>query len=158
MALSLARTRAQIQSYIDFLHQYNRLPPRSLRRFADRHAQRALARTVREGKRPRLGGYEFSAVRFRSVSGDGVEAVLGIDRRLRPARPLRAFVGHRFTPGVTNNLRHNLQLLCRPYGVSLWYSDTDVPNGSVFETIVQRSAKATSACSTIAKPKCGRTC
>jgi len=64
--------------------------------------------------------------------------VLGIDRRLRPARPLRAFVGHRFTPGVTNNLRHNLQLLCRPYGVSLWYSDTDMPNGSVFETIVQR--------------------
>lgn len=47
-------------------------------------------------------------------------------------------MGHRFTPGVTNNLRHNLQLLCRPYGVSLWYSDTDMPNGSVFETIVQR--------------------
>ena len=47
-------------------------------------------------------------------------------------------MGHRFTPAVTNNLRHNLQLLCRPYGVSLWYSDTDMPNGSVFETIVQR--------------------
>jgi predicted nucleotide-binding protein len=39
---------------------------------------------------------------------------------------------------VTNNLRHNLQLLCRPYGISLWYSDSDMPNGSVFETIVQR--------------------
>src|ERR1019366_9183913 len=113
-----------------------RLPPRSLKRFEDRPARRALARTVREGKRPRLAGHEFSAVRFRSVSGESAEAVLGIDRRLRPARPLRAFVGHRFTPEVTNNLRHNLQLLCRPYGVSLWYSDTDMPNGSVFETIV----------------------
>jgi hypothetical protein len=51
---------------------------------------------------------------------------------------LRAFVGHRFTPAVTNNLRHNLQLNCRPYGISLWYSDTDTPNGSVFETIVSR--------------------
>jgi hypothetical protein len=136
MALSLARASAQIQAYVDFLHQYNRLPPRSLKRFEDRPARRALAQTVREGKRPRLAGHEFSAVRFRSVSGESAEAVLGIDRRLRPARPLRAFVGHRFTPEVTNNLRHNLQLLCRPYGVSLWYSDTDMPNGSVFETIV----------------------
>jgi hypothetical protein len=134
MALSLAGASAQIQGYIDFLHQYNRLPPRSLKRFADRRAQRALAKTVMEGKRPRLAGYEFSAVRFRSVSGDAVEA----DRRLRPARALRAFVGHRFTPGVTNNLRHNLQQLCRPYGVSLWYSDSDMPNGSIFETIVLR--------------------
>jgi hypothetical protein len=138
MALSLAQAITQIQSYIDFLHQYNRLPARSLKRFADRRAQRAMARTVRQGKRLRLGGYEFSAVRFRSVSGDAVEAVLGIDRRLRPAHPPRAFVGHRFTAAVTNNLRHNLQLLCRPYGISLWYSDSDMPNGSVFETIVQR--------------------
>ena len=138
MALSLARAVAQIQRYIDFLHQFNRLPERSLKRFADRPAQRALARTVREGKRPHLAGYEFSIVRFRSVAGDPVETVLGIDRRLRHVRPLRAFVGHRFMPGVTNNLRHNLQLLCRPYGISLWYSDTDMPNGSVFETIVER--------------------
>jgi hypothetical protein len=138
MALSLGQAIAQVQSYIDFLHQYNRLPERSLKRFADRRAQRAMARTVREGKRLRLAGYEFSAMRLRSVSGVGVEAVLGVDRRLRPAHPLRAFVGHRFTPGVTNNLRHNLQLLCRPYGISLWYSDSDMPNGSVFETIVQR--------------------
>jgi hypothetical protein len=138
MALSLAQASAQVQSYIDFLHQYNRLPARSLKRFADRRAQRALAKTVMEGKRPRLAGYEFSAVRFRSIAGAGAEAVLGIDRRLRPAHALRAFVGHRFTPGVTNNLRHNLQLVCRPYGISLWYSDTDMPNGSVFETIVER--------------------
>ncbi len=138
MALSLAESSTQIQAYVDFLHQYNRLPVRSLKRFEDRIGQRALARTVLEGRSPRVAGYEFSAVRLRSISGNTVEAVLGIDRRLRPVRPLRAFVGHRFTPGVTNNLRHNLQLLCRPYGISLWYSDTDMPNGAVFETIVQR--------------------
>jgi hypothetical protein len=46
MALSLAQAITQIQSYIDFLHQYNRLPARSLKRFADRRAQRAMARTV----------------------------------------------------------------------------------------------------------------
>jgi hypothetical protein len=69
MALSLAEASAQIQAYIDFLHQYNRLPVRSLRQFADRRARRALARTVRAGKRLRLAGYEFSAVGFRSVSG-----------------------------------------------------------------------------------------
>jgi hypothetical protein len=106
MALSLDRAITQIQSYIDFLHRYNRLSPRSLKRFEDRRGQRALARTVLEGRSPRLAGYEFSAVRLRSVSGDSVEAVLGIDRRLRPARALRAFVGHRFTAGVINNLRH----------------------------------------------------
>ena len=158
MALSLAEASTQVQAYVDFLHQYNRLSVRSLKRFADRRVQRALARTIRQGNRSRLAGYEFSAVRLRSISGNTVEGVLGIDRRLRPAHPLRAFVGHRFTPAVTNNVRHNLQLLCRPYGVRLWYSDTDMPNGAVFETIVQRSGKATSACLTIAKPKCGRTC
>src|ERR1017187_6995094 len=128
MALSLAEASTQVQAYVDFLHQYNRLPARSLKRFADRRVQRALARTIRQGNRSRLAGYEFSAVRLRSVSGDSVEAVLGVDRRLRPTRPLRAFVGHRFTPGVTNNLRHSLQLLCR----------TEMPDGAVFETIVQR--------------------
>jgi hypothetical protein len=138
MALTVARAADQIQRYIDFLHQYNRLPEHTLKRFVNLPAQRGLARTLREGKRPRLAGYEFSLVQFRSVAGSPVETVLGIDRRLRRVRPLRAFVGHRFTPEVTNNLRHNLQLLCRPYGINLWYSDTDMPNGSVFETIVAR--------------------
>jgi hypothetical protein len=102
MALSLAQAIAEVQSYIDFLHQYNRLPARSLKRFVDRRAQRAMARTVCEGKRLRLAGYEFSAVRLRSVSGVGVEAVLGVDRRLRPAYPLRAFVATACTPAVTS--------------------------------------------------------
>jgi len=38
MALSLAEAITQIQAYVDFLHQYNRLPPRSLKRFESRRA------------------------------------------------------------------------------------------------------------------------
>ena len=135
MALSLAEASAQVQAYVDFLHQYNRLSARSLKRLEDRRVLLALAQTVQEGKRPRLAGYElFYPPCVRRIR----RSRAGIDRRLRPARALRAFVGHRFTAGVTNNLRHNLQLLCRPCGISLWYSDSDMPNGSIFETIVQR--------------------
>jgi hypothetical protein len=73
MAISLDRAIIQIQRYIDSLHRYNRLPQCSLKRFEDRRGRRSLARTVLEGRSPRLAGYEFSAVRFRSVSGDAVE-------------------------------------------------------------------------------------
>ncbi len=76
MALSLALARTQIQAYVDFLHQYNLLPARSVKRFANRPAMRAVARTVRQGKRPRLAGYEFSAVQLRSVSGESVDRKL----------------------------------------------------------------------------------
>jgi hypothetical protein len=136
--LSLANTATQIKSYLDFLQQYNRLPARNLRRFEEHRALRAFAKTVLEGKNPRLAHFQFSVVAFRSIRGMSIPGVLAVDRNLRPRRPLRAFVGHRFTPAVTNHLRHNLQLNCRPYGISLWYSDTDVPNGSIFETIVRR--------------------
>jgi hypothetical protein len=71
MALSLARASAQVQAYVDFLHQYSRLSASSLKRLEDRRVLLALAQTVQEGKRPRLAGYEFSAVRLRSVSGVG---------------------------------------------------------------------------------------
>jgi hypothetical protein len=137
-ALSLGSATAHIHAYIDFLHQYNLVPARSRRRFAEEPAQRALAKTILQNKKPRLGHFEFSAATFRSLLGATVPGVLAIDRDLQPRRPLRAFVGHRFTPLVTNNLRHNLQLNCRPYGINLWYSDTATPNGSVFDTIVDR--------------------
>jgi hypothetical protein len=136
--LPLAAATAQVQAYVDFLHQSNSLATRSLRRFEEERAQRAFAKTVLQGRKPRLGSYEFSAVGFRSVRGTTLQGVLAIDRSLHPQRALRVFVGHRFTPAVTNNLRHNLQLSCRPYGINLWYSDTDTPNGSVFDTIVSR--------------------
>ena len=138
MALSPGQAGAEIQDYLDFLHQYNLLPDRSRKRFEGEVRRLAFADTVLQGKKPRLAGHEFSVVPFRSISGVVVERVLAVDRRLRSAGPLKAFVGHRFTPSVTNNLRHNLQLVCRPYRISLWYSDTDMPSGSVFETIVKR--------------------
>jgi hypothetical protein len=138
MILPLDQATIQIRDYIDFLHQYNLLPMRSRKRSETKSAQRGLARTLLQGGKPTVAGHEFSVVPFRSISGEVVEGVLAIDRRLRSPRPLKAFVGHRFTPSVTNNLRHNLQLVCRPYRVSLWYSDTDMPNGSIFETIVKR--------------------
>ena len=59
MALSLAEASAQVQAYVDFLHQYNRLSARSLKRLEDRRVLLALAQTVQEGKRPRLAGYEL---------------------------------------------------------------------------------------------------
>jgi predicted nucleotide-binding protein len=55
---------------------------------------------------------------------------------------LRAFVGHRFTPAVTRTLRHNLQIVLRPYGITPVYSDSDMPNGPVFETILDRIRRA----------------
>jgi hypothetical protein len=137
-SLTLGAATAQVRAYIDFLHPYSLLPARSLQRFGEERAQRAIAKTVLEAKRPRLAGFEFSVAPFRSGRGSTVPGVLAIDRGLHSGRPLGAFVGHRFTPAVTNSLRHNLQWNCRPDGISLWYSDSDTPNGSVFETIVSR--------------------
>ena len=63
---------------------------------------------------------------------------MAVNKRIRCARKLRVFVGHRFTPAVTRNLRHNLQIVLRPYGIRPVYSDSDMPNGPVFETILAR--------------------
>jgi hypothetical protein len=52
-----------------------------------------------------------------------------------------ANIGHRFTPAVTRNLRHNLQIVLRPYGIRPVYSDSDMPNGPVFETILERNPR-----------------
>jgi predicted nucleotide-binding protein len=63
---------------------------------------------------------------------------MAANRRIRRLRTLRVFVGHRFTPAVTRNLRHNMQVVLRPYGITPVYSDSDMPNGPVFETILER--------------------
>ena len=63
---------------------------------------------------------------------------MAVNRRSRCQRKLRVFVGHRFTPAATRNLRHNLQIVLRPYGIKTVYSDSDMPNGPVFETILER--------------------
>jgi hypothetical protein len=53
-------------------------------------------------------------------------------------RKLKAFVGHRFNAAVTPNLRHNLALIFKAYGIKPWYSDSDSPNGPVFQIILDR--------------------
>jgi hypothetical protein len=140
--LSIAQATGQVEAYLDFFNQYNRLDARATRRFQDQRARRAIARTVLQDKRPRVGGLEFFLANIRTTTGREVETVLAVDRRLNRERPLRAFIGHRFTPAVTNPLRHNLQLLFKPYGITTMYSDSDMPNGAVFETIVKRIREA----------------
>jgi len=72
------------------------------------------------------------------LDGREVPTVIGVNRRIRCRRKLHVFVGHRFTPTVARVLRHNLQLVLRPYGIKPVYSDSDMPNGPVFETILER--------------------
>jgi predicted nucleotide-binding protein len=72
------------------------------------------------------------------MNGRESPTVMAANRRIRCRRSLRVFVGHRFTPPVTSDLRHNLQIVLRRYGIKPVYSDSDMPNGPVFETILQR--------------------
>ena len=94
--------------------------------------------TGANGSRSRLGGHEFRIAHLREVNGGEFPTVMATDRRIRCVHPLRVFVGHRFTSAVTRNLRHNLQVVLRPYGIAPIYSDSDMPNGSVFATILER--------------------
>ncbi len=134
----LTEVREQIQAWIDHLNEYNDIAERDLRRFRELPFERALARTLLSGSRARLAGYEFWIAKLREVNGREFSMVMASNRRVRCVRRLRVFVGHRFTPVVTRNLRHNLQVVLRPYGITPVYSDSDMPNGSVFETILER--------------------
>ncbi len=128
----------QVQSWIDYLNEYNQVAERALRRFRDPHYARAIEHSLLHGSRARLAGHEFSIATFRELNGREAQAVLAVNRRIRCSRRLRAFVGHRFTPTVTRNLSHNLQTVLRPYGIVPLYSDSDMPNGPVFATILER--------------------
>jgi len=135
---TLTEVREQIQAWIDHLNEYNDIAERDLRRFREVPFERALARTLLGGSRARLAGYDFWIAKLRDVTGRELPTVMASNRRVRCVRRLRVFVGHRFTPVVTRNLRHNLQVVLRPYGITPVYSDSDMPNGSVFETILER--------------------
>ena len=134
----LADVREQIQAWIDHLNQYNDIAERSLRRYRDLSLSRAFARTLLAGEKARLGGHEFWIANLRELSGRESPTVIALNKRIQCARGLRVFVGHRFTPTVTRSLRHNLQIVLRPYGIKAIFSDSDMPNGPVFETILQR--------------------
>lgn len=49
----------------------------------------------------------------------------------------KVFVGHRFTDQIKKNFRHNLGMLLSYYGFSPYYSDTDFPEGQIFENIIK---------------------
>ena len=142
MPAKLGPTVRQVRTYIDFLHQYDFLSTRDLNRIHHKKFERAFARTILQRKKPHIACHEFSLVKLRSLTGKDFYAVLAVNRHLRRRRKLRAFVGHRFIPRVTNNLRHNLLLILKKYQVLPWYSDTDMPNTPVFETILRRIKKS----------------
>jgi hypothetical protein len=136
--LKLAEVIGQVQAWLDHLNAYSEITERGMRRLRDAPAVEAFASTLLVGERARLGGHEFSIANLRELDGREVPTVMAINRRIRCSRKVRVFVGHRFTPAVTRNLRHNLQIVLRPYGISPIYSDSDMPNGPVFETILER--------------------
>ena len=136
--LKLAEVIRQVRAWIDHLNEYNEITERSLRRSRDARVVDAFARTLLDGNRTRLGVHELWIASLRELNGREFPTVLAVNKRIRCARKLRVFVGHRFTPAVTRNLRHNLQIVLRPYGIRPVYSDSDMPNGPVFETILQR--------------------
>ncbi|HUI56209.1 MAG TPA: hypothetical protein VLY04_14635 [Bryobacteraceae bacterium] len=134
----LTEVRGQVEAWIDHLNQYNEIAERHMRRLRDPAYAGGFARTLLAGERARLGGHEFWIANLRELNGREFPTVIAVNKRIRCSRRLRVFVGHRFTAAVTGNLRHNLQVVLRPYGISPVYSDSDMPNGPVFETILER--------------------
>jgi hypothetical protein len=130
--------RRQVEAWIDHLNQYSEIAERKMRRLRDPAYAGGFARTLLAGEHARLGGHEFWIANLRELNGREFPTVMAVNRRIRCERRLGVFVGHRFTPAVTRNLRHNLQIVLRPYGIKPVYSDSDMPNGPVFETILQR--------------------
>jgi len=134
----LSDVRDQVEAWIDHLNQYSEISERNVRRLHDVAYASAFAHMLLDGKRNRFGGYEFRTVNLRELDGRESLTVMAVNRGIRCSRNLRVFVGHRFTPAVTRNLRHNLQIVLRPYNIRPVYSDSDMPNGPVFETILER--------------------
>jgi hypothetical protein len=134
----LTEVRGEVEAWIDHLNQYSEIAERKVRRLRDPAYAGGFARTLLAGERARLGGHEFCITNLRELNGRELPTVMAVNKRIRCARKLRVFVGHRFTPVVTRNLRHDLQIVLRPYGITPVYSDSDMPNGPVFETILKR--------------------
>lgn len=136
--MRLATKVFYLERYLDLLDQYNLLPSKSARRFSNPRFLWGFAKTIVAGKKPQIAGYKFSIVKLRTLTGGRSDWLLAVDSKLRCTRKLTVFVGHRFVDDVTKNVRHNLQRAVQPYGLRLVYSDTDMPNGPVFQTILER--------------------
>src|SRR6266699_6465195 len=155
--MNLATKVSRLERYLNLLDQYNLLPSRHAEKLSQIGFVRAFAMTIVSGKRPQVAGYRFSTIKLRSLTGERADWLLAIDSKLRCRRGLTAFVGHRFVDNVTKNLRHNLQRAVQPYGIRLAYSDSDMPNGPVFQSIWSGSRPAHSVYSMIDKRKFDQT-
>jgi len=117
----------------------------------------AFAKSIFAGDAPQLAGYAFDLVHLRSITGADPPSVLPVSRKILIKRKLKAFVGHCFNDAVTPNLRHNLAILFKAYGIEPWYSDSDSPNGPVFGIILDRIRKSDFSVSTTERPGPGPT-
>ena len=131
----------QVRSICDLLHQYRGMGTRQRKRIETRGFYNASARIILDGATPQLAGNVFSLVRLRSIRGAEILSILPVQCAIRSPRKLQAFVGHRFTETVTPNLRHNLAILFSGYNIQLKYSDSESPNGPIFQTILDRIRK-----------------
>jgi hypothetical protein len=114
---------------------------RQRKRIETRGFYNAFARIILDGATPQLAGNVFSLVRLRSIRGAEILSILPVQCAIRSPRKLQTFVGHRFTETVTPNLRHNLAILFSGYNIQLKYSDSESPNGPIFQTILDRIRK-----------------
>jgi len=131
----------QVRLICDLLHQYQGMETRPRKRMEAPTFYDAFARSILKGTGPRIANYVFSISQLRTIHSRQTSAVLAVNRKIRPVRKLEAFVGHRFCRAVTPNLRHNLGILFSAYGIKPIYSDSDSPNGPVFQTILDRIRK-----------------
>ena len=131
----------QVKSVCDLLHQYRGLGTRQRKQVDDDGFYRGFARSILQGFTPQFARNTFTLEHLRSIQGAKLPTIIPVLRAVRPVRKLEAFVGHRFNDAVTPNLRHNLAILFSAYGIQPRYSDSDSPNGPVFQTILDRIRK-----------------
>jgi hypothetical protein len=131
----------QVRSICDLLHQYQGFGTRQRKRMGAPNFYGAFAQSVLNGDAPRFAGNLFALAQLRSIRGEDRLSILPVRRGIHTAHKLEAFVGHRFCNAVTPNLRHNLAILFRAYGIQPRYSDSDSPNGPIFQTILDRIRK-----------------
>jgi hypothetical protein len=139
---NLTAVAAQVKSACDLMHQYEGLQKRQLNLIHKKEFYRGFARSILAGDKPHFAGYVFDLVHFRSIHGSDLPSILPVSRKITIRRKLKAFVGHRFNDAVTPNLRHNLAIIFKAYGIQPWYSDSDSPNGPVFSIILDRIRKS----------------
>lgn len=134
----IAGIALQVKIICDLIHQYHGLTARQRKRIESPTFYRGFAQSLLEGKGPQVAGHVFELAALRSIRGRVLPTVLAVSRQIKPVHPLQAFVGHRFNHAVTPNLRHNLSVLFRAFGIHPKYSDSDSPNGPIFQTIIDR--------------------